>query len=214
MKVELINVMGNDEMIANVARVSYDKQASNYTKEQNNKLLKFLYKHNHWSPFSHPQLQFRIEMPIYVERQFVKTETGRVYNSISGRYVDFSESYTLIPEGEWRLQSVDSKQGGKELASEDIQNICEHVQNKIIKECSEAYSILTELGISKEQARTILPLNLNTTQIWTGSLWSFIRLYKQRVKEDAQKETGDVVRLMMDELVKNGSFTETLNIIM
>lgn len=213
MKVELLNVMGDDDMIVNVARVSYNKEASNYTELQNEKLIKFLYENNHWSPFSHPQLQFRIEMPIYVERQFVKTEAGRVYNSISGRYVDFSNSYTLIPENEWRLQSKDSKQGGKEKAKKDVQEMCDYVQNKIVEECSKAYSLLVDLGISKEQARSILPLNLNTTMIWTGSLWSFIRLYKQRVEEDAQKETGDVVREMMKQVKENGAFNRTIDII-
>ena len=104
MKVELLNIFGDDKMVADAARVSYAKEASNYTDEQNEKLINFLARNNHWSPFSHPKLQFRIEMPIYVERQIIKTQVGVEYNSISGRYVDFSDSYTLIPEGKWRRQ--------------------------------------------------------------------------------------------------------------
>ena len=213
MKVELLNVMGNDDMIVDVARVSYLKEASQYTEEENDKLLRYLYKHNHWSPFSHPQLQFRIEMPIYVERQLVKTEAGRVYNSISGRYVDFSDTYSLISEGEWRKQSKSSKQGSDGFLDEYDQKVATDIQNALVDVCKMAYDQLISIGVSKEQARSLLPLSLNTTQIWTGSLWSFLRLYEQRNKPDAQKETGDVVREMMKQVRDNGAFDRTIDII-
>ena len=71
MKVELLNIFGNDEMVADCARVSYQKEASNYSDEQNEKLINFLARENHWSPFSHPKLQFRLQIPIYIERQLV-----------------------------------------------------------------------------------------------------------------------------------------------
>lgn len=133
-----------------------------------------------------------------------------VHNSISGRYVDFSDSYTLIPEGEWRLQSKDSKQGSSGLANPSAQIICSGIQDFVNRECKKAYQDLMDLGISKEQARTILPLNLNTTQIWTGSLLAFIRLYNQRIKPDAQKETRDVVIEMMKQLKETGKFKYSL----
>lgn len=197
-KIELISYFGNDKMICDVARVSYNKEASNYSLEQNVKLINYLANHNHWSPFSHPQLQFRLTIPIYIERQLVKTEVGRTYNSISGRYVDFSDTYTTIED--WRKQSESSKQGSdgpienKELASE--------IENRVIEHCKEAYEQLIKLGVSKEQARTILPLNLNTTMIWTGSLYSFFRICHQRLKPDAQKETREVVKKML-QIVKS-----------
>lgn len=210
MKVELLNIFGDDKMVADAARVSYAKEASNYTDDQNEKLINFLARNNHWSPFSHPKLQFRIEMPIYVERQIIKTQVGVEYNSISGRYVDFSDSYTLIPEGQWRKQSEDSKQGSAGLLDEKIQDICSDIQMDAYIMCREAYKKLIYLGVSKEQARTILPLNLNTSQIWTGSLLAFIRLYKQRIKPDAQKETGDVVIAMMEQVKSTGAFKKSL----
>ena len=138
MKVQLLNIFGDDEMVATSARVSFQKEASDYTESQNEKLINFLAKNNHWSPFSHPQLQFRIEMPIYVERQINKTVVGVQVNSISGRYVDFSDSYTLIPEGEWRLQSKDSKQGSSGLANPSAQIICDKIQQQIYNECTSA----------------------------------------------------------------------------
>lgn len=196
--VELLSHFGDDLMVANVARVSYLKEASNYTEEQNEKLIKYLANHNHWSPFSHPQLQFRLTIPIYVERQLVKTESGRVFNSISGRYVDFSDTYTRIEE--WRKQSKSSKQGSEGLAANQLQ--CRLIEDYIIGSCKGAYQALIDLGVSKEQARTVLPLSLNTTMIWTGSLYTLIRLCKQRLKPDAQAETRIVVQQMLD-LVKN-----------
>ena len=191
MNVELISVFGSDTMVVDTARVSYSKEASNYTDEQNEKLINFLSKHNHWSPFSHPKLQFRLQIPIYVERQLIKTQAGVEYNSISGRYCDFSDTYTKI--NTWREQSKDSKQGSAEALNKNLQHWCNDIEKKVIDECKIAYDKLIDLGVSKEQARSILPLNLNTTMIWTGSLYSFVRLCKQRLKKDAQQETREVV---------------------
>lgn len=206
MKVELIDYMGDDNAVCQAARVSFNKQSKDYSEEQNIKLLNFLAKNNHWSPFSHPQLQFRITTPIYVERQLVKTEAGRVYNSISGRYVDFSDTYTTISE--WRKQSKDSKQGSDGLV--DNQKACNNIQDEIIEICRTAYEALINMGVAKEQARTVLPLSLNTTMIYTCSLYTFIRLYKQRTKPDAQKEINDLLQLMMKEVVKSDSFQYSL----
>lgn len=208
MKVELISVFGNDTMVVETARVSYSKTASNYTNEQNEKLINFLSKHNHWSPFSHPKVQFRLEIPIYVERQLVKTQAGVEYNSISGRYVDFSDTYTTVKE--WRKQSTDSKQGSAEPLNFALQVLCQNFEKEAINTCKSFYDELIKFGVSKEQARTILPLNLNTTMIWTGSLYSFIRLCKQRLKKDAQQETREVVELMLQQVKENGSFEQSL----
>ena len=195
-QVTLLNFMGNDEMVANTARVSYSKKANNYTVEQNNKLITYLAKHGHWSPFSSPQLQFRLQVPIYVERQLVKTEAGRVYNSVSGRYVDFSDTYYEIEQ--FRKQSTDSKQGSAEDFSEPENSRLLDIQNSVIILCKAAYDAAIELRCSKEQARSFLPLSLNTTMIWTGSLFTLIRLCNQRLKPEAQKETQMVVQAMLD----------------
>ncbi len=210
MKVELLNVFGDDNMVADCARVSYQKESSQYTEEQNEKLIEYLAKHNHWSPFSHPKVQFRLEVPIYVERQLIKTQAGVEYNSISGRYVDFSDTYTRIPLGEWRKQSKSSKQGSDGIVNQDCQIKATMIQDHIRESCKSAYNSLIEMGISKEQCRTILPLNLNTTMVWTGSLYSLIRLCNQRLKPDAQKETREVVRQMLGEVYKTGKFKQSL----
>ena len=208
MKVELLKCFGDDEMVVDVARVSYQKVAKMFTVEENDKLIYYLAKHKHWSPFAHPKLEFRLEMPIYVERQIIKTTVGVDYNSISGRYVDFSDTYTTIDT--WRKQSTSSKQGSGEDLSESDNLIANIVQNEIIESAKIAYKGLINLGISKEQARTILPLNLNTTMIWTGSLYALIRLCNQRLKPNAQKETRDVVQEMLRQAKETNLFTTSL----
>jgi thymidylate synthase (FAD) len=107
MKIELLEIFGNDEMVVNAARVSYGKDATNYTSGENKSLINYLASHGHTSPFRHPQIQYRITCPIYVERQLFKHQVGLTANSISGRYVDFSDTYTKV--NVWRKQSKSSK---------------------------------------------------------------------------------------------------------
>ena len=208
MKVELLDTFGNDNTICDIARVSYNKKAENYTVEENDKLIYYLAKHGHWSPFAHPKVQFRLQIPIYVERQIIKTTVGVDYNSVSGRYVDFSDTYTTIDT--WRKQSTSSKQGSGEDLDRYENVLANIVQDDVIENAKEAYEKLIKLGVSKEQARTILPLNLNTTMIWTGSLYALIRLCKQRLKSDAQKETRDVVQEMLRQVKETNLFTTSL----
>lgn len=211
MKVELIDHFGSDNMIVDVARVSYDKKADNYTNEQNIKLIRYLWNHKHSSPFRHPQFQFRIECPIYVERQLFKHQVGISINSISGRYVDFSDSYDTISE--WRKQSKNSKQGSE--GKVDNQLACKKIEAKVIDTCKQAYSLLLDLGVSKEQARTILPLNLNTSFIWTGSLLAFMHMCSLRLKPDAQVETREVVNAMLTAIgeIPGSPFKNVLEVI-
>ena len=198
MKVELLEIFGNDDMVANAARVSYNKIAAMYTVEENEKLILFLAKKNHWSPFTHPKVQFRLEMPIYVERQIIKTTVGVDYNSVSGRYVNFSDGYTII--NCWRKQSTSSKQGSGEDLDEKSNVAALFFQDAVISYCTTAYQELLQLGIAKEQARTILPLNLETTFIWTGSLLAYINFWKLRITRDTQAETMQIAQDMLHEL--------------
>lgn len=200
MSAELLSYFGNDEMVVNAARVSYNKDASNYTDEKNERLIKFLVEHKHTAPFRHPQLQFRITCPIYVERQLFKHQVGMSANSISGRYVDFSDSYSKIDL--WRKQSRSSKQGSDGILNHISQEMCSAIEENAIAVCKESYERLIRLGVSKEQARTILPLNLNTTFIWTGSMLSFIHFWNLRLKQDTQQETRELAQQMLD-LVKS-----------
>jgi len=208
MKADLISHFGSDEMIVNVARVSYGKEASNYTDEQNDKLINYLVKHKHTSPFRHPQLQFRVKCPIYVERQLFKHQVGISVNSISGRYVDFSDSYYKIEQ--FRTQSESSKQGSGVDLDETKNKEAVRIQDMIVSQSKQAYESLLNLGVSKEQARSVLPLSLETEFIWTGSLLAFLHLCNLRLKEDTQKETRDLVSEMLEQVKELKEFKQSL----
>lgn len=210
MAVELLSFFGGDENHANVARVSFAKEASNYTQEQNARLIKYLVEHKHTSPFRHSTLQFRIKCPIYVERQLFKHQVGISVNSVSGRYVDFSDSYYKIEQ--FRKQSKDSKQGsaGDLNGAENLH--AQQIQDKVIEWTSRAYKDLLDLGVSKEQARSVLPLSLETEFIWTGSFLAFIHLLNLRLKLDTQQETREVAQMMMKlvQEIENDPFKDSL----
>lgn len=207
MKVELLEIFGNDDMVANAARVSFGKEASNYTVEQNEKLIKYLAEHGHTSPFRHPQLQYRITCPIFVERQLFKHQVGLTANSISGRYVDFKDNYYKIDD--WRMQSNSSKQGSEGLI--DKQNEANVLQDMVVNVCQNVYQELLSLGVAKEQARSILPLNLETTFIWTGSLLAYINFWKLRITRDTQVETMQIAQDMLNELkLRSNDFEHSL----
>lgn len=195
--VELLEYFGNDLMVINSARVSYGKSKEVFD-ANDEKLIKFLVEHKHIAPFRHPQLQFRITCPIYVERQLFKHQVGISVNSISGRYVDFSDSYTTIKE--WRKQSKSSKQGSAEPMDNAEQYHCSLRESQVIDVCKRVYNEFIEMGMSKEQARTILPLNLNTTFIWTGSLLALFHLLNLRLKSDTQQETREVTMQMLEQI--------------
>ena len=106
--VDMIDKMGTDLSVVNAARVSYAKN-KNKLDEKDEKLIAFLAKHNHWSPFAHTSLQFRIKAPIFVARQLVKHQVGLSWNEVSRRYVDFPPE--IYKPDEWRGRPVNSKQG-------------------------------------------------------------------------------------------------------
>jgi thymidylate synthase (FAD) len=209
MQAELLNVMGDDLMIVNAARVSYGK-VKNEIDEKDIKLIKYLKDHKHTSPFRHPQLQFRLHVPIFVERQLFKHQVSLTASSISGRYVDFSDDYYMPTE--FRLQSKDSKQGSSDEKISNITNKTYLLYYKnMVDHIKDLYDFYIKQGIAKEQARLILPLSLYTTFIWTGSLAAYLHLFELRLKPDAQKETMEVVKQMLQLVKDTGKFPHTLD---
>ena len=144
MKAELLSVFGDDLMVVNAARVSYGKNKDVFDLNDE-KLLLFLIKHKHVSPFRHPQLQYRISCPIFVERQLFKHQIGLTANSISGRYVDFSEDFWVPTE--LRYQSKDSKQGsGDSFIDENLlKEMIDHIENS-----KRIYQKLNDNNVAKE----------------------------------------------------------------
>lgn len=209
-KITLLDHFGGDNNHVNVARVSFGKEAENYTEDQNNRLLNYLVKHGHSSPFRHSTLQFRIKCSIYSERQIFKHQIGVSVNSISGRYVDFSDSYYEIKQ--FRTQSKDSKQGSGEDLDEKNNRLARIIQMQTIRGAKRSYQKLLNLGVSKEQARSVLPLSLETEFIWTGSFLAFTHLCNLRLKPDTQKETRDIVEVMLKQVkeIPNEPFKHSL----
>jgi len=189
MNVTLIDKMGSDATVVNAARVSFAKQIEGHRvglTQKDEKLIKYLADHNHWSPFAHASLQFRIKAPIFVARQLVKHQVGLVWNEVSRRYVD-DEPEFYIPFM-WRKRPPKSiKQGSsKEEVEYDITS-----ELGILKKL---YNDMIEKGIAPEMARMVLPQNMMTEWYWSGSLYAFARVCNLRLKEDTQTETRDVVR--------------------
>ena len=191
MKVELIDHMGNDLSVVNAARVSFAKEHKEFDNIGDTKLIHYLAKHNHWSPFGHASMQFHIKAPVFVARQLVKHQVGLTWNEVSRRYVD-DEPEFHIPD-EWRGTADNKKQG----SSDEFIDINPH--SRIIDEYQSAlkrtkwtYEYLMRLGVCPEQARMVLPQSLITEWYWSGTLMAFARVCNLRCKPDSQKETQNV----------------------
>ena len=200
-KVTCLNVMGDDLTVVNAARVSFAKTSywhdGDELKEQDAKLIKYLAAHKHWTPFSQPQIQFRIKMPIFVARQWYKHQVGFTRNEVSRRYVsDTPECY--IPSV-WRKASPNLKQG----SLDDTVDICDDVARTLMEDTINLYDDLISAGVCPEQARMVLPQSMFTEFVEVGSLAAYARLYPLRSSKEAQKEVrlyAEVVGDVMQEL--------------
>ena len=191
MKVELIDHMGNDLSVVNAARVSFAKEHKEFNNIGDTKLIHYLAKHNHWSPFGHASMQFHIKAPVFVARQLVKHQVGLTWNEVSRRYVD-DEPEFYIPD-EWRGTAENKKQGSSD-ESIDINphgRIIDEYQSAL-KRTKWTYEYLMRLGVCPEQARMVLPQSLITEWYWSGTLMAFARVCNLRCKPDSQKETQNV----------------------
>ena len=183
MNVELIDHMGSDLSIVNAARVSFAKVHKKFDEKSDTKLINYLAKHNHWSPFGHASMQFHIKAPVFVARQLVKHQIGLTWNEVSRRYVDTEVEF--YEPTEWRLAAENKKQGSLEETVD--YNISP--AHKFAKQC---YENMLSLGIAPEMARMVLPQSMMTEWYWSGTLYAFARVCNLRCKPDAQKETQNV----------------------
>ena len=190
--VSRMDSMGSDLTVANAARVSFAKHKEELD-EGDEKLIKFLAVHGHWSPFSHVFMQFKIDAPIFVARQLQKHQVGLAWNEVSRRYVD-SEPEFYSPD-EWRRRATDKKQGSmsEPVPSQKVVNSIKKEYDTVALDC---YNRLLKLKVCPEQARMLLPQDMMTSWYWSGSVYAFSRVCNLRLKEDAQAETREVAELI------------------
>ena len=206
--------VGDDITVVNAARVSFGKKsryyygdeaeiAANFDIEweyptfmlsEDVKLINYLAKHNHKSPFNHCFITFHIKAPIFVARQLQKHEY-MPWNEISRRYVD-SEPEFYQPDV-WRGRSADKKQG-----SEGEVNVNPSSYKSRMLDLVKHYNKLVEMGVAPEQARMVLPQSMMTEWYWSGSLYAFAKMCSLRLKPDAQYETRLVAEQIEDKMAK------------
>ena len=213
--VEVLGFLGTDLTVANSARVSFGKRKSKYDKSDQ-RLVKFLAKHKHFSPFRHLVVQFHIKAPEFVMRQIYKHVVGiettssyptkdHAWNEISGRYVPVEEYY--IPEN-WRQQSEDSKQAS--VGSVKEQEEATETYAEAIQVGKHYYEKLLELGVAKEQARIMLPLSQYTECYWTASFQAIVNFIDLRDEDSAQWEIREYAKALKNLLLEIYPKTATI----
>lgn len=184
--------MGTDLSVVNAARVSFNKKAEIFT-EKDSRLIKYLAKHNHWTPFGHTSVTLHVKAPIFIARQLGKHQVGLVWNEVSRRYVD-DEPEFFEPDV-WRKRPEGSvKQGSSEEAVGGV--VLSDYYDTV--EC--LYAELLHLGVCPEQARMVLPQSMMTEWYWTGSIAAFARVYQQRIDAHAQKEVQEIAKQIDSEI--------------
>ena len=188
-----IGHMGSDLSVVNAARVSFGKKShwefealQEGLLEKDTKLIRYLAKHKHISPFGHAFASFHVKAPIFVARQLVKHKFLR-WNEISRRYVD-EEPEFYVPDV-WRGRSADKKQGSEGIADYEF-------MPQFYNRCLIEYSEMLEDGVAPEQARMVLPQSTMTEWYWSGSLDAFASMCQLRCKPDTQYES----RLVADQI--------------
>ena len=206
--IEVVDALGDDLTPVNAARVSFGGRSKNFT-DKDRRLSKFLIKHKHFSPFRHQHVMMIIKAPEFVMRQWYKHVVGiettsdhptkdHAWNEISGRYVAYSDFY-MPPD--FRAQSDDNKQASEGLVEDQAK------AEKLWKESQEnsinAYEKMIDMGMAKEQARSILPLTVYTQVWWTASFQSIMNFIELRDEATAQVEIQEYARSLKKDNVKN-----------
>ena len=199
--IEVVDTLGDDLTPVNAARVSFGGRSEEFT-DKDRKLSKSLIKHKHHSPFRHQTIQVIIKAPEFVMRQWYKHVVGiettsshvtkdHAWNEISGRYVPYDEFY--LPT-EFRKQSDDNKQASDGLVEDQIKATMKwrDAQSDVIK----TYNDLLDMGVAREQARSILPLTVYTKVWWTASFQSVMNFIELRDEPTSQVEIQDYARAM------------------
>ena len=191
--VTYIDHMGSDLSIVNAARVSFGKKQESFDAEKDRKLIHYLARHRHTSPFGHCFASFHVRAPVFVARQLVKHKFLR-WNEISRRYVDYEPA--IYSPDEWRGRSADKKQGseGKVRSNANV-----HYFNNT---ALQTYKQLLDEGVAPEQARMVLPQSMMTEWYWSGSLDAFADMCQLRCAHDTQQESREVAMQVSEHMEK------------
>lgn len=204
----LSDYMGSDLSVVNAARVSFGSQKSALD-EKDIKLIHYLAKHKHMSPFRHVQISIILQdIPEFVLRQLYKHQVGMAYtsgdfresatvwNEVSGRYVEFD--FKFFEPVSFRPQHENNKQSSYHDRSVPNEPEVRALYKESVASSYASYHKLLELGVAKEQARLVIPLCFNTSVIWTGSLESFVHFVKLRDHEGAQLEIRTLAKIVWE----------------
>lgn len=207
-QVTLVQQFGTDLTVVNAARVSFGKRVDEIH-EADRRLLRYLARNQHWSPFRHVYLQLHVRCPEFVARQLYKHAVGiattatharpdEPWNEVSGRYVPLQQVYRPPPRS-WREAPAPghSKQGsGALIGDEAVQLTADAAYTEAVDKCCATYAFLIKKGVAQEQARMVLPMSFMTEFYWTASLQAVAHLVQLRTAPGAQQETRDVARLI------------------
>jgi thymidylate synthase (FAD) len=197
--VRLVNVMGSDLSVANSARVSYDKESTELS-EKDARLIRFLAREGHTSPFRHATLQFEMYAPLMVARQHWKYVVGSdhtmdAWNESSRRYITEEPTFYIPGPYEWRSAPENSKQGSGEAIGVHDGRILSYELMKYIEEGERLYKEAMEYGACAEQARLFLPAyGMYVRYYWTASLQSVAHFLQQRLAHDSQVEIQEYAK--------------------
>ena len=203
--IEVVDSLGNDLTVVNSARVSFGKRKKKWDKSDE-RLVRYLAKYKHYSPFRHLQVQFHIKAPEFVMRQWYKHVVGiettsssstkdHAWNEISGRYVPVEDFYY---PSVWRKQSDDNKQASEGVLDDLQQKRMDGVFNEYMRQVEMAYDRMIDAGMAKEQARIILPLNQYTEVYWTASFQAIMNFIELRNEKTSQIEIQEYAKVLLD----------------
>ena len=198
--VTLLDHMGDDLAVVNAARVSMDKESLAMC-ASDEKLIAYLAKHKHWTPFAHVQFKFRISMPIFVAREWMRSTIGLSRNEVSRRYVDNPPEF-WSPDDAWRGRAENIKQGSGDLLPEEVCQSVTSIYGYSLMIAEESYHDMLERGVCPEQARAVLPQSMMTEFIETGSLAAYGRIYGLRSDPHAQLEIQEYARAIGEQVKK------------
>jgi thymidylate synthase (FAD) len=205
--IEVVDSLGNDLTVVNSARVSFGKRKEKWDKSDE-RLVRYLAKHKHYSPFRHLQIQFHIKAPEFVMRQAYKHVVGiettsssstkdHAWNEISGRYVEVEDFYY---PSVWRKQSEDNKQASEGVLDDLQQKRMNDTYNELMRQVEMAYDRMIDVGVAKEQARIVLPLNQYTEVYWTASFQAVMNFIELRNEKTSQIEIQEYAKVMLEQM--------------